>query len=156
MENGEIFLTCSASFHSLPSIDRTVTAFISAKPAQANLWNLELKSRCHVLFCELGPLPKSSNVYRWFFWFILLALLVVLIATFTLELYLFLDVFNSEVISSIFGSVLTKFYIILQFTINTNKTQPPSIWGAEYTAKQAVILSQKIYELQNSSLERVV
>ena len=36
-------------------------------------------------------------------------LFVVQIATFTLELYLFLDVFNSEVVSAIFGSVLTKF-----------------------------------------------
>lgn len=36
-------------------------------------------------------------------------LFVVQIATFTLELYLFLDVFNSEAVSSNFGSLLTKF-----------------------------------------------
>jgi len=35
-------------------------------------------------------------------------LFVVQIATFTLEMYRFLDVFNTEVLSSIFGSVLTK------------------------------------------------
>lgn len=40
--------------------------------------------------------------------FLFMLLFVEQIATFTLELYLFLAVFDSKVVSSIFGSMITK------------------------------------------------